>query len=696
MGVKTDERGRITLTDKQRSLLHQRIKSAEQWEHDEQSIKGPDSSNGFESRSQRNTALAAGKYWDKVEPGSNTSSINHLGTALRVKHTIITGGETKFLNTARESQFMAIEKTSEGLLNHLWDALDFDRQCDAAAWDSGIHPLGGVVELGWQYRDANLEQEGERPGELEIAEAAVDNADNVVPMMTPDGQMIGVPVQEFDTEKDAQAAAERAAAGPEVDDPFIERFNPRHLFVDPSCTSYMLTDARYVFRLKRVLVEKVKANTHYKNTKDLKGTSFGYYPTRGEEDEPSPSIKDDVMRVELYDGYTYFDLDKDGRDELYHVIFAPEISKEILCEAAPYPHFEQRNPFPFEIMPPAVADNDSLFQVPDAEAARDIQINHDLAYTQLEYARAHSPNVLKVPTGTFDGDDGARTKKRIESGRENTVLELDPAFLPPVLWMERPPLHQDDYVALDTALNKILDRIGVSEYQANMLPEKRMTATEAGQLSTQGATRQDSEIERYHDFLERCAFKVLVLLQQFGERTREYVFTDVGGQQQYGQANMADLRGVMPGTMTPQNPLGELEKPGIQFAVEIDASKKRAKNEFLEKQEAVELLGALQQYAQVPDPRLPNRPLVNLPVLLRGLVEKYDLPNADEIIPPDPTEEEIMAFQQQQQAMMGQEQEQMQAVQQQEAEKGQRESADKAADRQAKLQIAAMKGGRSG
>lgn len=693
MGIRiNNQTGRITLDKDTRSQILQRIMTAKEAKDRMDRITGPDKGK-FDSRSERNLALVCGTYWHKVKPNDAIISTNHLASALKVKHTLITGGDTEFIPKARESAFMEIEEVAKGALNDLWDVQDYDSECDAAAWDSAIHPVGGVVELGWQYKDGVIERTGERPDELEIAEANLEESD-AIPLMTPDGRMVGVPTEDFESEDLARIAmmmAESGAVGPEVDDPFIERFDPRDFFVDPSCTSYRLDDARYVFRRKWSLVSEVKANKEFKNTKDIKGSAYSLYPNAVDGDLPPQEIRDDVMRVELFDGYCMFDFDKDGRDELYHIVFAPETGKELLCELPPYPHFRGSNRYPYEIIPPAVTDNDKLDQQTDVELARDIQVSHDLALTQIEWARAHSPNILMVPTGTFDGDDGARQKRRIESGKENTVLELDPAFMQYVKWMERPAIHTDAYQSLETAPNRIMDIIGVSEFQSNMTPDKKMTATEAGQIATQGGTRQDGEIERYYDFLERVAYKVLTLLQQFSERTREYAFTNQVGDKEYGQADMFALRGTMPGTETPDNPLGELNEPGIQFAISIDVSKKRPKNEFSEKQEASELLTSLQAYSQMPDPRLPNRPLVNLPVLLRGLIAKYNLPNANEIIPPDPTPEEIMQFQMEQAQQMAMQQQQEAQNQQMEQEKGQADMQNKAADRDTKMQIEQMR-----
>jgi hypothetical protein len=701
-----DSEGRITLNDKQRGIVSQRIKTAVRWADERQQLTDADQGK-FQSRSERNLALVRGRYWHKVK-AKDVQSINHLAKALKVKHTVVTGGDTAFVTTARAERYTDIQDVAKGLLNHLWDSLGLDRQCDMAAWDSMIHPTGGVVEIGWRYKDRNIERTGERPDDMEILDEEAKSG-GLEPAMVGSSpidpyQVMEPPYQEFGSEEEAMMAFQeepelpQPEVEPEIDDPFVERFDSRELLVDPACTSFTLDGARYAFRHKWELLSRVKKNPRYKNTRGLKGTAYGFYPDEKQESKPPDDVVDDVLRVELFDGYAYMTLE--GKEEkLYHIVWAKELGKELLCEPAWCEYFKDplcESPFPFEVMPAFVPDNDSIDTVPDVELARDIQVMHDLALTQVEWQRAHSPNVLKVPTGTFAGEDGERTKKRIEEGRENTVLELDPAYLRDVVWMDRPQLHADAYQSLDSAPRRIMDEIGISEFQSNMLPDKEMTKAEVSTLSTQGGTRQDQEVERYWKFLERVAFKVLILLQQYQARVREYSFTTAEGEQLWGKASMVELRGgIVPDSVTDENPLGDLEDPGIQLAISIDASKKRPKNEYLERQEAVELLGALEKYSQMPDPRLPARQLVNLPALIRGVVEKYDLPNINDIIPPEPTEEELAAFQEEQQRQaeeqmrMQQEQAAMAAQQQQQAMEAQ--MMQKQADQEGKIQLEAVK-----
>ena len=679
----------LTLSKRQRADVAARIAAGQRWLDYRQQLRDNDAGK-FRTRSDRNVALVAGRYWRKIKPGQDIYSVNHLLTALLVKQAIVASGQSVFIATARRQEFEELVPTAEGVLNDLWDGADLDRQCDGAHWDSMVHPTGGVVELGWTYRDGNIEQTGTRPDELDIAEADTNGVNDAGAVSLPPevlaaGVEAGIPPvpQELLQESADNARWDNE---PEVDEPFVERFDPRCLIIDPACTFWDLSNARYVWRRKWTLLSKVKANTAYSGTRDLKGTCYTTDPTERESIDPADVTTDDVRYVELYDGYTY--LKRDGAETLMHVVWSKEAERELLAEPCAY-EFSNANPYPFEMMPAFGPDSDSIDMLPDVEKARDLQVTHDLSFTQLEWARAHTPNVLLVPTGTFEGDEGERTKTRIESGHENAILEVDSAFIGAIKWMDRPQRHEDAREALATVPQRILDIIGISEYQANQLPAKEMTKGEVDTLASQGATRQDAEIERYYSFVERVAYKVLTLMQQFQVRDRPFATTTPAGEQQWGTAAMSSLRGGQPSSM-----MGELHQPGIQFRLKLDASRRRPKNQQQEEQTAAGLVNALAPFAQQPDPRLPNRPMVNMPGVLRRMLQKAKIEDVDTLVPPDPTPEQLQQFQleQMQQEQMQADRMQMQQEQQAQQEQGKTaaEGQKADADRQAKLMIAQM------
>jgi hypothetical protein len=710
---------RITLSKAQRSIVFGRIRSARSWANERQQIQDDDAGH-FATRSERNLALVEGRYWWKRNETS-MRQINYLRVALEIKHALMTSGDTEFIPTARDDRFGDLADGAKAYLNAQWDACECDRETDKGAWDAMIHPTGGIAELGWRYKDSHFDVEGMRPQESEIidAETKDGNIPGMEPLMTGTGQMLGIPAQEYGSPEEAMGAFGEGPLSPmdlpepEVDEPYLERFDPRTLLVDPSCTDWTLHGARYVFRHKRVLLSKLKRSKYMSNTGTLKGTAYAYTASKDTTEEPQDRSKnvdaDDIMLVDVYDGYTY--LDVKGKDTLCHIIFCEENSKELLCRETEYPYFKHcLNEFPYVVKSAEVGNNDSADMTCDVESVRDLQTNHDRAYTQIEWARGHTPNILLTATGTFDGEDGAATKKRIEAGVENTGLEVDPAFLPYVKWLDRPELHADAYKSLEDTPNKILHRIGVSEFQGNITPDKRMTATEAGAISQQGSVRQDAQVEAYFDFIVECGYKFLILLQQFTMREKRFAFMGQDGSRQYGTTTPEQLRGVDETSTTPDNPLPELLEPGIQFALDLDAARKRSRNEEEERNQLIQLLPAIAPFAQIPDPRLPTRAMVDMPTILRAMISRFKIPGIDKAVPPDPTPEELQAYTQQKlQAAEAQlntaadaivhENATGQQAQQISGEQAAAEQGDKQADRQQAYDLAVMKnatGGKSG
>jgi len=638
--------GEIRLTDKERGIVRLRINAAKRAREDGARLRNAVEAEEtvFRTEAARNLALLDGSYWSRVNPQALMRTRNHILGPAVVKQAVVCGGKTCFTVTPRDEPWTKLAEKAQPLLTHDWDMLGFDFECDSARWETGSYRYG-VVEVGWVYEEADGEETRGSPPDVPAT------ADEELGLGEPTG-----PEEYLATSPGAPMAE---PGGAEVsysslpqpravrDDPFVERFNPHDFLVDPLCTRPTLTDARYVVRRKREMLERVKANPRYRRTADLKGKDIESLVPGPTDKIEDPGVAADAQAVDLYDCYMFLRRGRKGREKLYHIVMAQDQDEELLCEETPYAHFTHpHSRFPFEVIPGVRTDMEKMGGVADISGVRDTQVSHDEAWTQIEYKRGHSADLLPVPLGTLSGDEGKARKKVLEAGRENAVEEF-PLDFSNVKWLGHPPVNIEAQQALEQTPGKIKELLGVSEFQANILPGKQMTKYEAEQLATQGGTRQDYEIEVYHQFLARVAYKVLTLTQEFATEPRTYPTGQAAGGGAYGRLTGFDLREAVPGSRTAGNPLGELEAPGIQFKIEIDASKKRPRNEMLDRQEALQFLQVVAPFAQMPDPRLPTRPLVNLAPALRNLAKKFNLENLDEIVPPDPTPEEIQAAQQQ-------------------------------------------------
>ena len=650
----------ITLGEHDRKLVRALVNSALVKHEELTKLEGPDRSAKFKTEAERNKALLGGRYWAEIDR-DDMLSINHILPAVLTKDAIVAGGQTEFLAKARSAKYDQAARVAEGLLNDVWGACLMDPQADASEHDRRSYPEGGVLEIGWRYKDKRHDVDAGRPEMMELAEENIP--DDALPMML-DGQMVapgpvdmmGAPVDDAPYMPGMEAPPDMGVdefartinpewGEPEIDDPFLERFDPKDFFWDPQCTDPTLKTARFVGRRKQVPLRDIKKNKRYKHTTELEADEWMDYDNSAGDEAPSDALKDDFALVTVYDTYLRADILRNppADVDIVHVVIARSQEEELLAEQFAYDFGKAENPWCFEVLPANRVDNDKFTGIPDITLARDIQIAHDEAYTQIEFRRAHTPNVLLTPKGTFVGDEGKELKDKIELGEENAVLEVDPVFLPHIKWLDRPEIQIEALQDLAESPKKVREAIGVSEFQTARTPDKEMTARETSAVQSEGGTRQEADIEAYNHFLERVGYKVLCLMQQNGVRPREYAQTGPDGRTQYQQALQED---ILPLREPPsaENALGVFEDIGIQYALEISPTKARPRNKYLERQERAELLTALQPYIEMPDPRLPTRPLISFEYLLTGILETYDLPDKDKIIPPEPTPEEIQEF----------------------------------------------------
>jgi hypothetical protein len=646
---------RINLSPNTRKLVRTRLQAAVEFHEKTVKLQDLDRWTKYRTVSERNKHLMKGSYWAELNR-RDMLSVNHIFPAIVTKHAVVTAGDTEFISTPRQERFAELSDTCQAILNHVWGELRLDEQVNAAHWDSRIYPEGGVVEIGWHYKDGKRQVDAGRNDESSDRSDPSDPSDEsdlsdpsdagVYPDLDGAAGSELSPDNQYVQDSDVEGIAD-AHGTPDIDDPFIERFDPADFFWDPQCTDSSLRTARYAFRRKKVTLADLKRNKRYRNTLDLKHDELQYYAGSGEhQPEKLPEdVEDEFKTCVVYD--VYMRLPRNGAEQMFHIVMPHQGDKELLAEVMPYDWGADENPFPFVVLPANTCDNDSFTATPDVSMVRDIQVSHDESYTQYEWHRAHTPSVLMVPEGTFSTETGMEAKRRIEEGKENAVIEVNQGFIQFVKWMERPAPNAEVYQNLETTEDRIQKQIGISEYQTNELPNKTLTATEAGALQQQGSARQESDIARFYRFITACGYKVLCLMQQFCVEPRAYGHQSEDGAQKFGQASIWDLRGTKPGSATEENPAGELEDVGVQFELDISPNKVREKNRYTERHEWIDLMGTVQPFIGVPDPRLPTRPLVNIPALLAGIFSTFDLTGKSKIILPDPTPQELAQAQQQ-------------------------------------------------
>ncbi len=626
-----DKHERYTLNDKQRAIVLARIKAAED-KAAERDKNRDDDSGSYPNEGARNLALLGGNYW-VVMNRTDIRSVNHMAPVAISKFALITNGTREFLAKPTKPRYVDLADTGKGLLNHTWRSLSFDEECDMCVWDA-LALKFGVVEIGWRVETERHEEvRGARP-DGEIPEDAQS-------VMAPNGEMIEPEAREYASEDEAQAALEAANETSYekfvVDEPFIERFDPRDLLVDPKCKRPDFADARYVFRRKDSRIDDLKRNKLYRNTKELKATKQGY---SGQPDKNtqlpasvSDSVRDDFDETVVYDGYVWLSLKNSASPQFVHIVWAKGMDKELLCEPFRY-EWRAKNPYPFEICCNWRPSNDDLQFASDVSQTRSLQIEHDESYTQVSTMRRRGVSKWFGP----ELEEGNPIIEHLESGDEGDYVGMPEDILGRVRPSERPPQNFEAFQFLETVPNTMRELWGISQFQLNSMPDKEVKAAEVNYMGSQGGTRQELDRESYNKFVCRCAYKVLALLQQYSAQSRPYLFTTEAGEEQWGTATLETLRGN-----DPQNP-SSLEPVGVQFAIELTADSVGNRNRYTERKELSEMMDKLAAYKDLPHPERPGEPLINAPAVVREYVKSYDLGNMTEIIKPPMSEPDRIAL----------------------------------------------------
>jgi len=665
----------IKLTEAQCLVIKARIASGIEYQSLVWACEGYE---GFKDNPARWLALLQGRYWHymRLYETAPRRSSNQILPKLRSKHDTLSEGETEIFCESRDERFDETEDDVAALLYTTWHANKWDTVVRRARWDSDVYGLGNV-EVGWRWQRGDERLIGAR-GEPVVAPDAV--AIMAGQTMLPPGAEI------YETEAQAEAAAKHAQheedqqvwGKPVADDPFIDRFCPRDLIVDPNCTSPDLHDARFAFRRRYEYTSRVKADKLYDNTKELQGTVYSVRDTeRDIVTSGTASVKTDQAMNRLFDGYVWFDVDDDGIEEFLHIVMCDEHDKPLLAKECEYldengnPAFLSFsvNPFPFRIIPGMENDNDSFYPDSPIEQVADLQLAYDESWDTLNEMRRKSTRQYLYPKDSID----QKMIERIERGVDGALIPVDAPLKDQIVPFPHQPIPTDLYASLQSIPIEIGRQLGVSEFSEAITPQKDMTATESLALQQMGGARTSGDARRYREFREDLLMCTLVLLQIFGDRSRAYQHNTEGGHKAWGSMRNTELRGI--------DDKAELLPVGTQYAIKVNASSSQPKNKIIDQKLKIELLSVLEKFAQMPDP-VTGQPIVNIKAALRMVAKTFEEHRVNALVPPDPTPEEVQRIQQ---AKQVQEQEMLVATQAQ--QEGQVAREDAQAQRETALKL---------
>jgi hypothetical protein len=585
-------------------------------------------------RPSKYLVLMQGRYWESVNsPTGVLRTSNKILPKEIARHALITGGETTIFCEPRGSRWQGGEEEVSSHLKSEWDAAHFDEELGAALWDTACYAFG-VVENGWRFERGDEKLVGHR-GDPVVEEGA-EPFDTANPDFGEQEIPEGISAEDYIAQADMDDEDIKWGE-PTFDGPFVERFSPRELIVDPCTRKANLSDARYAFRVRYEGLDECKANSAYENTEDLHGDYYAF--TDSKNLTPSApldsSIRESEAKVTLYDGYMWHWMGKGARrrSRFLHVVMCKEHDKPLLSEDAwclderSRPLFAD-SPYPYSPYFTTKPDNDVFYQVPRIEQAEGLQLAYDESSHMLNEHRRKSGRQFITSKGAFEPDE----KEKIEEGVDMAIVEVnnyDTASR--ITALPTPPVQPEVYNEMQMTDPEMDRALGVSQMQEAVASKRKMLKAEVDAMANQGQSRISGEQETFNAWRSVQAMRLLALLMRFADRKREYSYNQ-GGKTTWGAMNNEDLRGT--------NTRGELEPIGIQYRVKVTVDAEAHRNKQADQQLKIKMLQALEPFAKMPDTDDPTVPMVSLKPLLKNLVDSFDIPNSKDCLAPTLSPEE--------------------------------------------------------
>ena len=384
---------------------------------------------------------------------------------------------------------------------------------------------------------------------------------------------------------DIQDTADEAATGnpPVVGDvestfviredrPFLERVDPFNMFVDPYATD--MNDMRWIAQRSRRKLKDVKNDDRYdysarKDVGPAISNAYGDYIATGNYDT---TVDADEAQCNIYE---YYNIDTGEM-----CIFSDTGDKFLVKPTKmPYvfghPYIMLRN---YEI--PGF-----FYPMGELEAIEPLQYELNETRTQMMNHRKRFSRKYLFSESAFDDagrqalasdDDNVLVPVKGNENLQNVVVAM-PAYINP-----------QDYYNQSALITNDIDRVsGVSEYQRGAIPETTRTAREASIIAEAGNARVAEKLVNIENSIAACAANLIMLGQQFltGEQTVRIVGTEAA-----------------PVWLT-------FDKDYIsgEFDFTVEAGSTAPKNEAFRRDMALQIVSAMQPFAQAG--------LVNLPKL---------------------------------------------------------------------------------
>ena len=378
------------------------------------------------------------------------------------------------------------------------------------------------------------------------------------------------------------------AAGPETTDdveaqtiiredrPFLERVDPFEMYVDPDATS--VNDMRWIAQRTRRPLKDAKIDKRY-DAAARKELSPSGYQKYGNQDVGYMSAQQAFTSNPdnaYCDIYEYYNIDTGEM-----CVFSDSGGDKFLIKPIKMP-YEFGHPF-FMLRNYEVPG--FFYPMGELEAIEPLQYELNETRTQMMLHRKRYSRKWLFQESAFD-DDG---RQALASDEDNVIVPVKSGenlnnVVVPMPALINPP----EFYNQSSLITNDIDRVsGVSEYQRGSIPETTRTAREASIIAEAGNARVAEKLVAIENAIAQCASNLIMLAQQFmtGEMTVRILGTESA-----------------PVWLT-------FDKDYIngEFDYTVEAGSTAPRNEAFRRDMALQMVSAMQPFAQAG--------LVNLPKL---------------------------------------------------------------------------------
>lgn len=347
------------------------------------------------------------------------------------------------------------------------------------------------------------------------------------------------------------------------DRPFVERVDPFDVFVDPDAVN--MEDARWIAQRLRRPLKDAKADKRYDASarSELNASSY-----RKMGDVTSVGVYNTAPEDEAYcDIYEYYNIDTGEMS-----VFSDTGGDKFLIKPVKMPYVFG-HPF---VMLRNYEIPGFFYPMGELEAIEPLQYELNETRTQMMNHRKRYSRKWLAMESAFDDfgrqmlasdDDNVIVPVKGSENLNNVVVPM-PALINPPEFYNQSALIQND-----------IDRVsGVSEYQRGAIPETTRTAREASIIAEAGNARVAEKLVTIENHIAKCAQNLIMLAQQFmtGEQTVRILGTEAA-----------------PVWLT-------FDKDYIagQFDFTVEAGSTAPRNEAFRRDMALQMVAALQPFAQ--------------------------------------------------------------------------------------------------